>query len=370
MNVISNMCSGEYEQIAFCHDKNTGLKAIISIHDTTLGPALGGTRIRPYATEEEALIDVMKLSKAMTFKNAVAGLNYGGGKGVIIADPKKDKTDVLMRAYGRFLESLGGRFVTGEDVGTDEFDMLSIRRETSYVIGLPELYGGGGNVSWATSFGIYRGIKGAVKHVFGKDELKGIKIAIQGVGNVGSMLIPYLQEEGVSTIYVTDVDTGRVAGAVKQYGVKAVPMDEIHAQDVDIYAPCALGGSINDKTIPELKCKIIAGGANNQLADEQKHAKILKDKGIAFVVDYVINAGGVTSATSEILGYSRARSEFEVSRIYDRVLRLLSLAEEKNITTMEAAMMMAQERLAEEKKLSGVHCGFRKALCPPPGSKW
>jgi leucine dehydrogenase len=370
MNVIKDMRFAEFEQIAFCYDKNTGLEAIIAIHDTTLGPALGGTRIRPYATEEEALADVMKLAQAMTFKNAVAGLNYGGGKGIIIADPKKDKTETLMRAYGRFLESLGGRFVTGEDVGTDEFDMLAIRRETSYVIGLPELYGGGGNVSWATSFGLYRGIKAAVKHVFGTDSLQGIKFAIQGVGNVGSMLIPYLREEGAGDIYIADVDADRVAGVVREHGVKAVPPEEIHAQDVDVYAPCALGGSINDKTIAELKCRIIAGGANNQLADEEKHAKALKDKGIAFVVDYVINAGGVTSATSEILGYSRARSEFEVSRIYDRVLSLLSLAEAREVTTIEAAMIMARERLAEEKKLSGVRSGFRKALCPSPGNRW
>lgn len=366
MNIIKKMQEAEFEQILFCNDKNSGLIAIIAIHSTKLGPALGGTRIAPYKTEEEALSDVMELAKAMTYKNAVAGLYYGGGKGVIIADPAKDKNEILMRSYGRFVNTLGGRFITGEDVGTNEYDMLAVRRETSYVLGLPQAYGGGGNVSVPTAYGLWQGIKAASAHSFGNDSLKGRKVAVQGVGNVGSALCGHLKKEGAE-IFISDIDEEKVKQVAKETGAKAVSNDEIRYLSVDIFSPCALGGILDDNTIAKLKCKIVAGAANNQLVDEIRHAKSLAARNIVYVVDYVVNAGGVISASNELIGYDSSRVFFEVGQIYDRVLKLLDTAQNNKVSTVEAAWIMAKKRFREETLLPNIACSYRPPLCSLPG---
>ncbi|ATW26444.1 leucine dehydrogenase [Candidatus Formimonas warabiya] len=368
MEVIESMNKYSFEQIVFCNDNKTGLKGIIAIHNTTLGPAMGGTRIAPYKSEEEALADVMRLSRAMTYKNAVAGLYYGGGKGVIIADPKKDKSEALMRAYGRFINSLGGRYIAGEDVGSTEEDMLAIRRETPFVIGLPKVYGGSGNVSEPTAYGIWKGIKASSAHVFGDPSLKGKRIAIQGVGNVGSSLCHYLKQEGAE-IFISDVDENKVGMVAAQTGAKPVVNEEIHRLEVDVFSPCALGGILHDQTIPQLKCRIVAGAANNPLVHEEEHAQMLADRGIVYVVDYVINAGGVMCASNELIGYNPKRVYFEVDNIYNKVTEMLKIARDKNVTTAKAAMMMANRRFQDENNIPRLAYSFKPPMFSSPGPR-
>ncbi len=368
MPVLEKMNKFGFEQIIYCCDNKTGLKAIIAIHDTTLGPAMGGTRIAPYKSEEDALADAMRLSRAMTYKNAVAGLYYGGGKGVIMADPKKEKNVTLMRAYGRFIHSLGGRYITGEDVGSTEEDMLAIRRETPYVVGLPKVYGGSGNVSEPTAYGIWKGIKASSAYLFGDASLKGRKIAVQGAGNVGSSLCGYLHEEGVD-IFIADLDESKARLIAEKTGAKPVSPDEIHALDVDIFSPCALGGILNDQTIQELRCRIVAGAANNPLADEAKHSQMLAGRGIIYVVDYVINAGGVMCASNELIGYNPKRVYFEVDNIFNKVTDMLRIAEEKKVTTSEAAMIMAEKRFQDENNIPRISVCFKPPLFSCPGPK-
>lgn len=367
MTVLERMNRFEFEQVIFCNDNRTGLKAIIAIHNTALGPAIGGTRITPYDSEEEALADVMRLSRAMSYKNAVAGLPYGGGKGVIIADPATEKNEALLRAYGRFVHTLGGRYVTGEDVGTTEEDMLAIRRETPYVIGLPEVFGGSGNVSEPTAYGIWKGIKASCANVFGDSSLKGRKIAVQGVGNVGSSLCRHLKEDGAQ-LFIADLDESKACRVADNTGAKQVSPKEIHTLDVDIFSPCAFGGILNDRTIPELKCRIVAGAANNMLADETKHSRMLSDRGIVYVVDYVINAGGAICASNEMIGYNRDRVYFQVDNIYNKVSELLNIADEQKVTTSEAALIMAEKRFRDEENIPRLpHC-FKPPLCSLPGT--
>jgi len=336
-----------HEQVVFCNDEATGLKAIIGIHNTVLGPALGGTRMWNYATEQEAVTDVLRLSRGMTFKAAISGLNLGGGKAVIIGDAKTMKTEAFLRRFGKFVNSLNGKYITAEDVNMKTADMEYISMETKHVTGLPESVGGGGDPSPVTAYGTYLGMKASAKKVFGNDSLKGKKVAIQGVGQVGTHLLEYLAKENAD-VTITDINEDKVKSLAQKFGVKAVDMDDIYDLDIDIYAPCALGATLNDNTISRLKCHIIAGAANNQLKDEVKHGYMLIDRGITYAPDFLINAGGLINVYNEFLGnYNRARVFEQAERIYDTCLNIFALAEKEKINTQEAAIRIAEKRIEE-----------------------
>lgn len=343
MRIFSYMEKYDYEQLLFCQDKNSGLKAIIAIHDTTLGPALGGVRMWPYETEEQAIEDALRLARGMTYKNAVAGLNLGGGKTVIIGDPFKDKNEEMFRALGRFIQSLNGRYITAEDVGTTVHDMDIIHEETNFVTGISPTFGSSGNPSPVTAYGVYLGMKAACKEAYGSDSLKGKRIAIQGLGNVAYTLCEYLHKEGAELI-VTDINPKAVEKVVEKFSATPVSPLDIYKQDVDIFSPCALGAIINDETIPQLKAKVIAGSANNQLKDSI-HGQILHDKGIVYTPDYVINAGGVINVADELYGYNRERAMKKVESIYDSLTKIFQISKEENIPTYLAANRLAEERI-------------------------
>jgi leucine dehydrogenase len=342
MGIFEQMEKYGHEQIVFCYDKVSGLKAIIGIHDTTLGPALGGSRMWKYASEEEALTDAMRLSRGMSYKNAAMGLNLGGGKAVIWGDAKTDKSEELFRAFGKFVQSLGGRYITAEDVGTTVADMNYVLMETEHVSGRGDL---SGDPSPVTAFGVYRGMKAAAKFAFGSESLKGKVIAVQGLGKVGYHLCEHLHDEGARLI-VTDINQEAIDRAVKEFGATAVGPNEIYGVACDIYAPCALGASLNDETIPQLKCKVVAGAANNQLK-EPRHARVLQEKGILYAPDYVINGGGVINVAEEFnpSGYDRDRAYARVGTIYDKLLKIFETAQAQNITTAQAADHVSEERI-------------------------
>ncbi|MEK3875448.1 Glu/Leu/Phe/Val family dehydrogenase [Paenibacillus sp. FSL M7-0420] len=344
MELFAAMEREDYEEVLFCQDKASGLKAIIAIHDTTLGPALGGTRMWTYATEEEALVDALRLAKGMTYKNAVAGLNLGGGKTVIIGDPHTDKNEAMFRAFGRYIQGLNGRYITAEDVGTTEEDMDIIHQETDFVTGISASYGSSGNPSPATAFGVYQGMKAAAKAAFGSDSLAGRTVAVQGVGNVSFTLCKYLHEEG-ARLLVADIHREAVNRAVEAYGATAVDPGEIIGADCDIYAPCALGATINDESLPQLRAKVIAGAANNQLK-EPRHGDALHQMGIVYAPDYVINAGGVINIADELNGYHKERAYKQIARIYDSITRVLEISRLKGIPAYAAADQLAEERIS------------------------
>ena len=344
MEIFKYLEKYDYEQLLFCQDKQSGLKAIIAIHDTTLGPALGGTRMWTYASEEEAIEDALRLSRGMTYKNAAAGLNLGGGKTVIIGDPRKDKNEEMFRAFGRYIQGLNGRYITAEDVGTTVEDMDLIHEETDFVTGISPAFGSSGNPSPVTAYGVYRGMKAAAKEAFGTDSLEGKVVAVQGVGNVSYNLCRHLHEEGAKLI-VTDINKESVARAVESFGATAVNPDEIYGVDCDIYAPCALGAVINDQTINQIRAKVIAGAANNQLK-ESVHGDQIHEKGIIYAPDYVINAGGVINVADELLGYNRERALKKVETVYDTIERVIEIAKRDQIPTYKAADRMAEERIA------------------------
>ena len=346
---------GDHEEIIFCHDKSVGLKAIIAIHNTSLGPALGGTRMWNYKNEDEALVDVLRLSKGMTYKAAASGLNLGGGKAVIIGDSKTQKSEGLFRAFGQFVNSLNGRYITAEDVGTNVTDMEYIYMETPWVTGIPKDFGGSGDPSPYTAHGCLMGIKAAAKEKFQTDSLKGMRIAVQGLGNVGSNLVNYLINEG-AVVTVADIDQARVKMMHDKYGVKALDPNEIVISECDIFAPCAMGAIINDDTIGKLKCKAIAGGANNQLA-EARHGQMLKELGILYAPDYVVNAGGLMNVFVELEGYSPDRAFEKTKRVYDNVLNVFELAKKDNIPTNIAADRFAEQRIATIGKIRQRHPG-------------
>jgi leucine dehydrogenase len=336
-----------HEQVVFCHDEPTGLKAIIGIHNTTLGPALGGTRMWNYATEQEALTDVLRLSRGMTFKASISGLNLGGGKAVIIGDAKTMKTEAFLRRFGKFVNSLGGKYITAEDVNMKTADMEFIAMETKHVTGLPESAGGGGDPSPVTAYGTYLGMKASAKKVFGTDSLSGKKIAVQGVGQVGMHLVEYLTKEN-ATVYISDISDEKLKAVANKFGAKAVSQEAIYDLDVDIYSPCALGATLNDTTIPRLKCSIIAGAANNQLKDEVKHGYMLMDRSITYAPDFLINAGGLINVYNEFLGnYNRSRVFEQAERIYSTCLTIFDLADKEKINTQEAAIKIAEKRIDE-----------------------
>lgn len=352
MKIFEYLEKYDYEQLVFCQDKNSGLKAIIGIHDTTLGPALGGTRIWDYESEDEAIIDVLRLAKGMTYKNSAAGLNLGGGKAVIIGDPAKIKNEALFRAFGRYIEGLSGRYITAEDMNTTTQDMATINEETDYVVGLE---GKSGNPSPVTAFGIFRGILAAANEVYGSEDLTGKVVAVQGLGQVGFTVCKYLAEAGAK-LYVTDIRKESIDKAVNELGAIAVKPDEIYSVECDIFAPCAMGAIINDFTVEQLKCKIVAGSANNQLAEE-KHGEILRDKGILYVPDFVINSGGVINVYEEIQGYNKDRAMKRASAIYDAVKKVIEISKRDNVATFKAAERMAEERIESICRVNSIFLG-------------
>ena len=346
---------GEHEEVVFCHDPNVGLKAIIAIHNTALGPALGGTRMWNYKSEDEALVDVLRLSKGMTYKASAAGLNLGGGKAVIIGDSKTQKTEGLFRAFGQFVNSLNGKYITAEDVGTCVNDMEYIYMETPWVTGIPKDFGGSGDPSPYTAHGVLMGIKASCHEKFGSDSLKGLRVAVQGLGNVGSNLVRYLVEEK-AVVTVTDIDPVKVKKHVEQYGVKSTESDQILSVECEVLAPCAMGAIINDLSLNTLKCKIVAGGANNQLA-EARHGDHLREMGILYAPDYVINAGGLMNVFVELEGYSPERAFDKTRKVYDNLASVYSIAKKQNISTHLAADRLAEERLKTIGRLKERHQG-------------
>lgn len=347
--VFGQASFNDHEQIVFCHDKDTGLKAIIGIHNTVLGPALGGTRMWKYANEWEALNDVLRLSRGMTYKSAISGLNLGGGKAVIIGDSKIDKTPEMITRFGQFVHTLSGKYITAEDVGTTTADMDLIRDVTPFVTGISVERGGSGNPSPVTAYGVYMGMKAAALHQFGSDKLAGKKVLVQGTGHVGETLIDYLTKEG-ALVQIADINQAKMEEVAAKYGATIYAGEDVYSADVDIYAPCALGATINDATIDKLKAKVIAGAANNQLANELVHGKILQEKGILYAPDFLINAGGIINVYAEIVGYDSAEAMRRTENIYNTTLEIFSLAEAQGITTQQAAMAMAQKRIDDKKK--------------------
>lgn len=347
---------GEHEQVVFCYDKSVGLKAIIAIHNTALGPALGGTRMWNYKNEEEALIDVLRLSKGMTYKAAASGLNLGGGKAVIIGDSKTQKSEAMFRAFGQFVNSLNGRYITAEDVGTGVNDMEHVFMETPWVTGIPKDFGGSGDPSPYTAHGVLMGIQAAAKFHLGADRLKDLRIAVQGLGNVGFHLVKYLIQQGAQ-VTVSDIDPDKIKQTQSQFSqVEIVGPDDILKVECDILAPCALGAVINDTTLPQLKTKIIAGGANNQLA-EVRHGEILKEMNILYAPDYVINAGGLMNVFVELEGYSSERAFEKTKRVYDNCWKAFEIAKKENITTQLAADRLAEMRINSIGNLRKRHPG-------------
>ncbi len=352
--IIEEMDRRGHEQVVFCNDQDTGLKAIIAIHNTTIGPALGGCRMWNYESEADALTDVLRLARGMSYKASIAGLNLGGGKAVIIGNAKTDKTEILFRSFGRFVEGLSGRYITAEDVGTSVKDMEWVRMETKYVTGISRALGGSGDPSPVTALGVFAGIKATVKKQLGRDSLVGLKVGVQGVGHVGYYVCKYLAEEGVKLI-VTDIDSDALKRVVDEFSAEVIGLDDIYDADVDIYTPCALGATLNDNTIPRLKCSLVAGGANNQLKDEDFHGQMLKDRGILYAPDFAINAGGLINVANEIEGYNRERAFRQAEGIYDMLMTIYSEAEVAGVTTHEAALKVAELRMKEVGKLKNVY---------------
>lgn len=341
MSLFQEMAEQSHEQIVFCHDRVSGLRTIIAIHSTALGPALGGCRMWPYDNEEEALTDALRLSRGMTYKNAAMGLNMGGGKAVIIGDPRKDKSEELFRAFGRFVDSLGGRYLTAEDVSVTTADVALMAQETRWALGLPAR---SGNPAPATAFGVFRGIKASLRAVCDNESLSGRTVAVQGIGAVGLHLCRYLKEAGAELV-VTDLFTEKAEAAGSEFDARVVSTDSIYDEECDIFAPCALGAVINDDTVNRLRCRIVAGSANNQLAAD-RHADLLRERNILYAPDYVINGGGVINVTEEFHGgYHRERAYAKIGAIYDKLLRIFQISKDEDISTARAADLMAEQRI-------------------------
>lgn len=351
--VIGQMLVNNHEQILFCNDNATGLKAIIAIHNTVLGPSLGGTRMWNYNNEMEALTDVLRLSRGMTYKSSVAGLNLGGGKAVIIGDSKKIKTEALLRRFGKFVNSLGGKYITAEDVAMTSRDMEIIKMETDYVSGLPENMGGSGDPSPVTAYGVYVSMKASAKEVYGTDSLNGKKVLVQGIGHVGESLVGHLTKEGAK-VYINDISEERLKAAAEKYKAEIVSADKMFDLDIDVYAPCALGATVNDETLSKLKCKIICGAANNQLADEKKHGELVMSKGILYAPDFVVNAGGIINVFYELEGYNRERAMSHAEKIYDTTWNIIQTSKSQNIPTYAAANKLAEQRIESIARINAV----------------
>lgn len=357
MNVFDEMNSKEHEQVVYCYDRASSLKAIIAIHNTVLGPALGGCRMWAYENETEALNDALRLSRGMTYKSAVAGLNLGGGKAVIIGDAKTMKSETLFRAFGRFVQSLAGRYITAEDVGTTVHDMEWVRMETEYVTGFSRALGGSGDPSPVTAFGVYHGMRAAMKKVFGTDSMQGRTVALQGVGQVGFYLIGHLLSAGAKVV-ASDIDEERIKRAASQYEpITFVPASEIYDVPCDVFAPCALGGTVNARTISRLHAKIVAGCANNVLENEDTDSALLQEANILYIPDYVISAGGLINVSNELEGYNRKHAIGKAAGIFDIVNQLLAIAQSENISTLSAANAMAERRIASIASLKRTSMG-------------
>lgn len=348
MEIFESLAQGEHEQVAFWSDRVAGLRSIIAIHDTTLGPAIGGVRMHPYKSEEEALKDVLLLSKSMTYKAAAASINLGGGQGVIIGDPIKDKNELVLRSFGRFVESLKGRYITAEDVGTTVEDMEIVKYETQYVTGLSQALGGGGDPGPVTAIGLESGLLACAEKVFGKKSLQGLTVAIQGLGNVGFNLARQLSRQGCKLL-VADVDQSKADLAGEEFGAKLILPDQIYDLEADVFSPNALGGVINDQTIKRLKVKIVAGAANNQL-EEERHGDVLHQKGILYAPDFVIGAGGLINVANELEGYHQERATKRARGIYQILSQVLEKSEKENIPTQKAATLLAEERIRQVKR--------------------
>jgi len=345
--IFETMEQKDYEQLVFCQDEVTGLKAIICIHDTTLGPALGGCRVRnDYESEEEAIEDAMNLARGMTYKNAAAGLNLGGGKTVVMGAPDKQNEEAFYRALGRYVNTLNGRYYTAEDVGTSEHEMNLIYKETPYVCGTSKSFGSAGNPSPMTAYGIYIALKRTVAEKFDGDKLEGKTVAVQGVGHVSYELCRLLNEDGVKLI-VTDINKDNAQRAVDDFGAEFVEPDDIFSVDADIFAPCALGGVLNDDTIPQLKVKAVCGSANNQLKDEDKHSKMLEEKGILYAPDYIVNSGGVINTADELNGYNEERAKESIENIDQILKHIFDISSEHNETPLEASQHFAETRMKQ-----------------------
>ena len=333
-----------HEQVVFCSNVESGLKAIIAIHDTTLGPALGGTRMWNYQSFDQAMNDVLRLSRGMTYKAAVAGLNLGGGKAVIIGDSSTQKNELLFRTFGKFIDGLGGRYITAEDVGTDVRDMEYVKMETKYVTGISKALGGSGDPTPVTAYGVYVGMKACASERWGNDSLRGRKIAVQGAGRVARYLCEHLYSEGAE-LFITDINETKVKRLLETIKAHVVKPEEIYEINADIFSPNAFGAIINDTTIPKIKAEIIAGGANNQLEDEDRHGRLLLERKILFAPDYVINAGGLINVANELEGYRQDRAMRQAEGIFEIVKRVLKLSNEQNIPTHAASNKIAEERL-------------------------
>jgi leucine dehydrogenase len=347
--VFGQMSFDDHEQIVFCNDKDTGLKAIIGIHNTVLGPALGGTRMWHYNSEWEALNDVLRLSRGMTFKSAITGLNLGGGKAVIIGDAKTQKTPALMRRFGEFVHSLSGRYITAEDVGMVTEDMDTVREVTPFVTGISKSKGGAGNPSPITAYGVFMGMKAAAKHKYGSDILEDKNVFVQGIGNVGEALVEHLVNEGAN-VTIADISQERLEEVESKYGVTIYAGNDIYSEEMDIYAPCALGATINDNTVYKLRTDIVAGAANNQLANELKHGTLLQERGIVYAPDFLINAGGIINVYAELENYGRAEIVRKTENIYNTTLEIFENAKSNNLTTHNAALNIAKNRIATRKR--------------------
>ena len=358
MAIFESVGTFGHEQVLFCSDNVTGLKAIIAVHDTTLGPALGGCRMWNYKNEEEAITDVLRLSRGMTYKAAVAGLNLGGGKAVILGDPKKLKNEAFFRTFGRFVDSLGGRYITAEDVNINVRDMEYVAIETKYVSGLS---GGSGDPSPMTAAGVYHGIRAAVKYKLNKDSLRGLKVSVQGCGAVGTYLCELLHQDGVK-LYVSDIDAAKVQNIVTKYGAESVTEEQIYKLPVDVFAPCALGAIINEDTIPVLQTPIIAGGANNQLRNDKVHGPMVRERGILYAPDYVINAGGLINVYHELKGYDAQVARQKAANIYNTLIEIFTEADRENISTHVASDRLAERRINSVRSTPRLGNGLHKQL--------
>ena len=344
--IFDRMAAYDYENLFFCQEKTLGLRAIIAIHNTTLGPAAGGIRMWPYKSETDAIEDVLRLARGMTYKCAACGVSYGGGKCVIIGDPQRDKSEGQLRSLARFIHRLNGLFITGVDVGTTLDDMVIMRQETPYVVTLPESWGGPGESARETAFGVVQGMRACLQEIYGSADLRGRSVALQGTGAVGSYAAHYLSEAGAQ-ITLADIDQERAARVAAEWNARVVAPEEIHHLSVDIYAPCALGGILNDRTIPELRCRIVCGSANNQLA-EAHHGEMLQRRGILYAPDYIVSAGGLLSGLDSLNpgGFNRERAREKVAHLYDAMQNVIAISKEQGIPTHRAADILAEQRIA------------------------
>ncbi|MCB1561166.1 MAG: Glu/Leu/Phe/Val dehydrogenase [Xanthomonadales bacterium] len=353
--IFETLSSTGHEEVVFCHNKDAGLKAIIAIHNTVLGPALGGTRMWAYKTEQDALNDVLRLSRGMTYKAAVAGLNLGGGKAVIIGDPNKDKSEALFRAFGRYVASLNGRYITAEDVGIDVNDMEFVLKETEYVTGVHQVHGGSGDPSPFTAYGTLQGLLASLSKQYGNEDVGKYSYAVQGVGHVGFEYVKLLREAGAK-VFVTDINEEAVQRCVDEHGCEAVGLDDIYDCDVDVYSPCALGGTVNENTLDRIKAKVICGAANNQLATDEIGDELTR-RGLTYAPDYAVNAGGLMNVSIEFDGYNRERAMRMMRGIYYNLGKIFQIADRDNIPTYKAADRMAEERIAAIGKIKLPHMG-------------